>query len=62
MQNKDPNKYNADFNKVKHYIGLTLCCIGATFGQHFNFKIKRNNQKIPYERLVYESVDDNTLS
>ena len=31
-------------------------------GQNFDFKIRRDNQKISYERLVYELVDDNSLS
>ena len=32
------------------------------FGQNFYFKIRRDNGKIFYERRVYESVDDKSLS
>ena len=27
-------------------------------GQNFDFKIRRDHEKISYERRVYESVDD----
>ena len=43
---------------------LTLCCISVTIvyvGPIF-FLIRRSKQKISYERRVYESVDDNSLS
>ena len=33
---------------------------GATFGQNFDFKIRKDNQK-SYKRRVHESVDDNSL-
>ena len=33
-----------------------------TFGQNFNFKIRRDNQKISYVCCVYESEDINSLS
>ena len=32
------------------------------FGQNFDFKIRRDNGKKIYERRVYESVDDRSLS
>ena len=34
----------------------------ATFDRNYDFKIRRDDQKISYERRVYESVDDNSLS
>ena len=33
-----------------------------TFDLNFNFKIRRDHQKISYERSDYESVDEKTLS
>ena len=30
--------------------------------KNFNFKMRRDNKKISYERRVYESVFDNSLS
>ena len=32
------------------------------FDQNFDFKIRRDHGKISYERRVYESVDDMSLS
>ena len=34
----------------------------ALFSKNFNFNIKRDQQKISYERRVYESVDEKSLS
>ena len=34
----------------------------ATFDRNIDFKIRRDDQKKSYERRVYESVDDNSLS
>ena len=51
--------------KTKETNGQTIlakCCLGATFGQNFDFKIRWDNQKSSYERRVYESVDDDSLS
>ena len=33
-----------------------------TYCQNFDSKIRRDHQKISYERRVYESVDDRSLS
>ena len=30
-------------------------------GQNFDFKIRRNRQKISYKRRVYKSVDEKSL-
>ena len=38
---------------------LTRCC---TAWPNFDFEIRRDNKRISYERRVYESVDDNSLS
>ena len=47
-------------------ICLTLCykswLIRAIFNRNFDFKIRRDDQKNSYERRVYESVDENSLS
>ena len=34
----------------------------CTYCQNFDSKIRRDHQKISYERRVYESVDDRSLS
>ena len=46
------------FNPLLHSVAY----IAATFGQHFYSKMRRYNKKKFYERRVYESVDDNSLS
>ena len=33
----------------------------STFDQNFDFKLKRDHQKISYERRAYESVDVRNL-
>ena len=30
-------------------------------GRNFDFKMRRDNRKISYEHLLYESVDNNSL-
>ena len=39
-----------------HFVSYMRRC------QNFEFRLRRDNQKIPYERCVYESVDDSSLS
>ena len=45
---------------------LTLCFIAwpknNIFDRNFDFKIRRDEQKISYERRVYESENENSLS
>ena len=44
---------------------ITLYDLGEQliqFGQNFDFKIRRDYEKISYERRAYESVDDRSLS
>ena len=42
---------------------MTWVNILVQFGQNnFDFKIRRDHGKISYERRVYESVDDRSLS
>ena len=36
--------------------------LGATLCTNFDFKIRRNQGKLSYERHVYESGDDSSLS
>ena len=48
------------FNLFNPFVAyLSLQC---TYGQNFDFKIRRDEQIITCERRVYESVDDNSLS
>ena len=50
---------------VYYVLPLTLCCIAwpkSNIWPKFRFKIRKDEQKISYERRVYESVDDNSLS
>ena len=35
---------------------------GETFGENFDFEIRRDHGKISYDRRVSESVDDKSLS
>ena len=37
------------------------CGPGATFGNYFDSKIRRDHGNFFYERCVYESVDDKCL-
>ena len=41
---------------------MPLCDEFVTYCQNFDFKIKRDYQKISYERREYESVDEKSLS
>ena len=41
---------------------IEFIIIIITFGQNFDFKIRKDNEKNSYERLVNESVDDSSLS
>ena len=37
-------------------------CIGVPFDRNFNSILRRDHQKISYERRNYESVDEKSLS
>ena len=41
---------------------MLLCDEFAMYCQNFDFKIRRDHQKISYERRNYESVDEKSLS
>ena len=50
---------------MKYTITLTFYELGersVQFGPNFDFKIRRDHKIISYERCVYESVDDRSLS
>ena len=38
---------------------MPLCDEFVTYSQNLDFKIRRDHQKISYERRDYESVDEN---
>ena len=41
---------------------MPLCDEFVTYGQNFDFEIRRDDQKISYDRCDYESVDEKSLS
>ena len=43
-------------------LAMPLCDESVTYCQNFDFKIRRDHQKISYERRDYESVDEKSLS
>ena len=59
--------HNYELSLIVLYLCLSLAATnnlaaGATFGKNFDFKIRRDHGKHSYEHLVYESVDDKSLS
>ena len=48
---------------ASHAIINPLCpCVMNSYCQNFDFKIRRDHQKISYERRDYESVGEKSLS
>ena len=54
MEGKESEMYVQPF--------MPLCDEFVTYCENFDFKIRRDHQKISYKRRDYESVDEKSLS